>query len=944
MTEETTLVFSFVGMATQKIVVGSNTTVNVSMETDAIGLEEVVAIGYGTSKKSDLTGAVIRADLGSAETMPNISIAQALQGSVPGLNVGATNRAGASPSITIRGRNTFSGTTAPLIVLDGVIYNGNMADLNPADIESIDILKDASSKAIYGSQAANGVMLITSKSGKTGKTQFKYSTYYSVQTPANILTPHNADEHIQKQKDAHYLSAYTEESGYTIEDPNFDIESKWTDVNTREGYALGTDVDWLDLTTQKGNIQNHNLSMSGKTGSTAYYISGSYTGQKGYIIGDEYQKLTLRANFDNEVNSWLKVGMQTFITSADYSGVTPDMRISYLMPALNTPYDENGELLEYPHTSMRNPLFNSKVDDLDKRMNLYGNFYAEVKLPFVEGLKFKTNYSSNYRTSRNYRFDSYAQNNTGSGYKNNGVGQDFTFDNMLTYNRVFAENHTVGVTALYGHQKRWGDGTNASAAIFLNDDLGYNSLESGAVEKRGVSSSAYDEYAIYQLARLFYGYKSKYLFTGTVRRDGFSGFGSNKKFGIFPSGAFAWVVSKEEFVANTLPMLSNLKLRASYGKSGNRTIGRYGTLAKVGTGYTGVFGNESAYGQWISSLANDDLGWESTTGINLGLDFGIYNNRVTGFVEYYNDKTEDVLFAVNLPRLTGFNSILSNIGEIHNNGIETSVTGVIISKNDFNWSTTINFSQNNDEIVSILGLQNDADEDGKEDDLIANNLFIGEPRGVIYHYTIDGIYQLGDEIPNGYKTGNYIVRDLNEGDEDYDGYEIKSTDDRSIIGYTAPAYRWSMLNEVNYKNWNLRVFINSIQGGKNGYYGNITPSSNGAWSGGSLLTSNIVKEWDYWSPNNPDAEFQGLSSRGAVSPNKYQQRSFVRLQELSLGYKVNSSFVSKIGIRGLDFHISGKNLLTITDWIGTDPELGLGLNAGHMPLQKSFSAGVNVSF
>ena len=934
--------FSFVGMKMKEIAVGTKTSVNVVLEEETIGIEEVVAIGYGVSRKSDLTGSVVRADLKSFESQPNINIMQSLQGSVPGLNVGAINTAGGTPNLTVRGQNSLSGSSAPLIVLDGIIYNGSMADLNPDDIESVDVLKDASSKAIYGSQAANGVLLITSKSGlKAKKPEFKYSTFYSVQTPSHILHPERRDEYIQKTKDAYYKDAYLAPD-YITENPAFNLLSKWSDVGTTEGFNNGTDVDWLDLVTQTGVTNNHNISMAGSTETMSYYLSGGYTEQKGYVINDEYNRISIRANFDNKITNWLNVGFQSFITSADYSGVSPDTRIAYLLPSLNSPYDATGKLKEYPHASMRSPLYPSLIDDLDKRLNLFGNFYAKIDIPYVKGLSYKLNYSTNYRTTRQYRFDKYAQNNTGSAYKNNGLEQDNTIDNIVNYNRTFAEKHKLDFTGLYGYQKIWGDGTNASAGVFLNDALGYHSLESGDVTMRGVSSSAYDEYALYQMGRINYGYDSRYMVTATLRRDGFSGFGSNKKFGLFPSLAFAWVASNEKFVQEALPVLSNLKIRATYGKSGNRTIGRYGTLASIGAGYDYVFGSKSAYGQWINNLPNNNLGWESTTGLNLGLDFALLKGRVSGNIDYYNDKTEDILFNVNLPSITGFSSVLSNIGKIDNNGIELSINTINIKTNNFEWNTTFNFAKNKNKIVSILGMDKNAD--GKEDDLIGNSLFIGKARGAIYNYTIDGLFQIADtDIPVGYRPGNYKIKDISGIDGVPDG-KIDPTYDRSIIGYAEPAYRFSIQNDLTYKNWSLMFFINSIQGGKNGYYGNITPSSDGAWEGGSLLGSNVVREWDYWTPGNPNAFFQGISNNGAINPAKYQQRSFIRLQDVTLTYKLDGALTKRIGLKGLDLNLSGKNLMTFTKWKGTDPELGLGMNAGHLPLQKSYSMGLNVTF
>ena len=934
------LIFSYVGMERQEIPVVGKSTINVTMVEASIGLDTVsVAIGYGTMKKSDLTGSVVKADLESFREQPNTNIMQSLQGSVPGLNVGMSTTAGSTPSLSIRGLNSLSGSTDPLIVLDGTIYHGNISDINPDDIESIDVLKDASSTAIYGSQAANGVLIITSKRGqKAGKPVLNYSAYYTTQQPSNMLTPLNRDEYIQKVKDASWQQSRLAPD-YTTPNPDYKLAFIYQTV--ADGYVAGTNTNWLDLISQDSYIQNQNISVSGNNGGSNYYISTSFADQAGYIINDKYKRWTVRINLENKVNNWLTIGTQAFSAFDNYSGASPDIRGAYLLSPLVSPYESDGKTLNlYPQGPVDNPLMSSEQDDLDKRLNLFGNFYGIVKLPFIKGLTYRVNYSNDYRVSRHFNFDKYAQNLQGSGYKNYATDYDWTIDNILNYETSFNDVHNLNATLVYGREKRQCEGTNSSSAIFTNMALGYNGLGNGNIDQQTVSTTAYEENSLYSMARLQYDFKHKYFLTSTIRRDGFSGFGANKKIGYFPSVAVAWTASEERFVKNNLPIFNFLKFRASYGESGNRTVGRYGTLARMSSEYVYVYGNGGSpvIGQTISSMQNSNLGWETTEGLNLGIDFGILSQRIRGSVDYYSTNTRDILYDIQIPTITGFSTITTNIGKVHNWGIEALVTSTNIKTQNFQWESTIDFSLNRNEVVSILGLDNN--HDGKEDDLISSGLFIGKSRGAIYSYNVLGLYQLGDaNIMAGYYPGTYKMEDLNG-----DG-TISAAMDRKILGYSLPSYRFSLLNSFKYKNWTLRAFINSIQGGKHYYYGNNTPQSEGAWiSGDNIANWNIVKEWNYWTPENPNAEYRRLDKPGAIDPAIYRQRNFIRLQDVSLSYDFKKNFLNKLNFKTLKVYASGKNLYTWTKWKGLDPETGIGIAPGGYPVLRSYTFGVNLLF
>lgn len=936
------LMISYIGYSTQTVKVQGKSELKILLEDNSIGLNEVVVVGYGSMQKKDLTGAVVSANIDAFKESPNVSLMQSLQGSVPGLNVGQVNEAGQEPSFTIRGQNTFnSGNTAPLLVVDGIIYQGSINDLNPLDIKSVDILKDASSASIYGSRAANGVILITTLSGeaKSAKPTITFSTSYSTMSPTNVLQPLNREQWLQRVKDAVWNKAYTEESGYLEANPNFDIESVWVANEIKEGYANGTDFNWWDAATQTGHVVNNFVSISGKNQGSTYYMSLGMTDQLGYIQNDAYKRYTGKINLENVVTKWLKIGVQSNVSFGNYDGMTPSMGDIMRMSPVTVPTAEDGTLLKLPMgQNVPNPFQPTEIDDLNRRMSLFGNLYADVDIPFIKGLSYRLNYSHNYRTAKRYQTDPNASNYQGSASKYNESEYDWTWDNILTYDRTFAKDHKLQVTLVAGREENSFESTNASNTVFSNLDLGYNKLSVGS--NPAVSSTAWDETSLYYMGRIHYGYKRKYLGTFTIRRDGFSGFSEENKFGVFPSGAVAWVISEENFMKKKPLGIEYLKLRFSYGETGNRTAGRYATLAKVSAaasdGY--IYGDNGTVtvGQYVTSIANNDLKWETTLGANLGLDFSFLKNRINGSVEVYNSNTSNILYQRNLPYASGFTSVTSNVGKINNKGVEFTLNTLNIDMKDFTWDMTCNFSLNRNKVLSIVGAWNDKDGDGIEDDQISDALFINEPLNVIYGYKITGLYQIGDEnIPAGYRPGQYIVEKITDGD-------VVTAEDRQIIGYKDPSYRFSIANTFKYKNFSLFVFLNSIQGGKNRYMAQNDPGS--SWGYNDASTNSNAVAWDYWSPSNPDARYSQLYYGTPNSPYRIQSRSFVRLQNVSLSYQFDKKLLEKVGIQSLKLYISGQNLFTWTNWEGWDPETGQGLIMNGSPVLRSFTAGLDISF
>lgn len=945
---------SYIGYITKEMTVGDKKKLDVQLIEDAQNLDEVVVVGYGTAKKSDLAGSVVRADLGALQESPNISLGSALRGTVPGLNVGAVTEAGKDPDMSIRGRTSISGSNSPLIVLDGIIFRGNMVDINMNDVESIDILKDASAAAIYGSEASNGVILITSKTGKVmSKPTIEYSGSFSMQQASNKdMLPEGRDGFLRKIADR-YLNESRTGNDMLQMNPAWDVSKHLMDRNALDGYNNGTDTDWWGmLTNRTPYIQNHNVSVRGKSELSSYFFSMGYTDQNNLIINDTYQRYNVRVNMDTKITNWLKVGIQSFFTASDYSGKSPDLGTVVGLPPIVSATDEKSEYVRNPYKDNLNPMLTIQQDDVNKRYNLFGNFYADVDFPFLKGLNYRMNFSQNLIENKIYNFNEWGANFTGSGSKENNSQYNWTVDNILSYKNTFGK-HAINATFVYGIEERQYEMTKAGATNFSNDILGYNKLDAGQADLQTAKSGAWSESSLYMMLRAIYTFNDKYIFTGTVRRDGFSGFGKNHKFGVFPSAALAWRISEEDFFKNNVNWMENLKLRLSYGQNGNRTVGRYQTLAQMGAGVgavsidnstinAGYLFGDGASGeqmQWIKSLANADLKWETTNTFNIGLDFSALGSRVFGNVEYYVAQTNNLLFDINIPQMNGLDKIPSNIGKMRNNGIELSITGVAIETKDFSWDVTFNFSRNRNKVVSILGI--DANGDGKEDDLVSDKIFMNHPYGVRYDYNIIGMWQLADKqngsIPAGFDYGTYKIEDINN-----DG-KYTADQDRKILGYEDPAYRFSIQNAFRYKDWEFKFMINSVQGGKNYYYGQ--PGEKLA-NPDNIYQNNLFN-FDYWTPDNPNARYRQLgyyTQAIGYGFSPYVQRSFVRLQDVTLSYNVPATFLNKFKVNRLKLYVTGNNLLTITDWDGWDPETGTGLDTGKYPVMRSYSIGLNLEF
>ena len=932
------LVFSNVGFTLKEATVGDGNTINIQLSTVTQSFDEVVVVGYGTRRKKDLTGSVASVNLEAQQNAPNTNLGQYLQGTVPGLNVGLSTYAGGTPPISIRGQNTLSGNQNVLIILDGIQYTGSLSSINPDDIASIDVLKDASSTAVYGAQAANGVLLITTRKGRAGtKPRIAFSSSYSTQRPTVDMRPMNREEYLKNIADAWYNEAYLAPD-YTQPNPNFNVANRVDATMKVNGQILPNDFNWYDAATNTGQIFENNLSISGGNDRTTYLISGGLVDQKGFVINDIFKRKAIRANIETKALDWWKVGLISSGSFVNQDGAEPSLNSILRWSPLQTPYDANGKVIPFPTNTLEpNPFTTYYVDDYERHNYLFANVYSDIDFPFLKGLNYRMNFGNNYRSDQKFFSSIYGANQTGEASKGYADYYDYTFDNILTYTNTFGK-HNISATVLYGAIERKYNSTYTRATGFDRLSLSYNNLSLGTTITD--TSDAWRERLNYQMARVNYKFNDKYLLTATLRRDGFSGFAENFKSAYFPTVAAGWIISSEDFMKDA-SFINYLKLRVGYGISGNQTP-RFLSIARVTVSPSYIYGDGSptAVGQQVSGLGNPDLKWERTRGFNAGIDFTLLDNRLSGNIDAYFNKTTDLLYSINIPEITGFTSIQTNVGELRNSGIEASITYKVIDKKDFHWSATANLWANRNKIVTITG--QDLNKDGKEDDLISSGLFIGKSRNAIYHYQTDGIYQIGDTRIAGFPVGSVRLVDQNKDND------ITPDKDRVFLGRKEPAYQISLFNSFSYKDLSLSIFFNAIQGGKDGYLGNNNPSY---FRDDNAIRNNFPARTNFWSPVNPSGKYpRNISgSRAKIEPEMYQKRSFIRLQDVSLSYNLNK-FVKKAKFQALNVFVSGKNLVTWTDWEGWDPEAldlnnnPMGLITAGRPVMRAFTVGVNITY
>ena len=916
------LVFSFVGYTSEQVETGTQSVINLSLYPDISTLSEVVVVGYGTSEKKDLTGAVAKVNIEDTRLQPNANAAQILRGTTAGVQVTDNGRPGSNGTITIRGINSISASNAPLIVLDGVIYaGGSLSDINPGDIESIAILKDASSTAIYGSLAANGVIEVTTKKGQQGKPKITFNTYIGVSDFALIPDYLNAEEYLARRADAEAA-----EGGPLPFSP--------TEL---ENIEAGRSIEPFEEIKQDAPISNYELSVSGKNEAISYFFSGSYINVKSPVKGDNFERYSGRLNLSTQITDWLKAGINSGYSSRDNSGVRANLsRTAWLSPYASLYLEDGVSLRPLPQDAglVNNPLLGPLLTDrLFVTNTLFTNAFVDIYV--WDGLSYKLNAGYTRTDVKDFLYDrSYEPiNRLGGGYKDVQELQNVTLENIVNYNKTFAEKHQVDVTLLYGIYEFQQQGSRLSSENIFNDALGYNALEIG--ENFQVNSSARENQQTSEMARLGYSYDGKYFLTVSLRRDGFSAFGEGNKYGTFPAAAISWNVSEEDFLANA-DFLDFLKFRASWGRNGNRGVAEYASLSEVEQNFY-VFGDNApaVTGLFTSSFANPELSWETTESINIGLDFELFSNRISSSINYYHSNTFDLLLAQTIPNTNGFETFFRNVGETRNWGLEIDLGTTNIKRENFTWDTNIAFSFNRNEIVALTG--RDVDGDGVEDNDIASGWFIGEPLGANFDYVFDGIFQEGDDLSSipGAEVGDIRFRDISGPEGVPDG--IITPDDRTIVNNNQPDFIMGITNIFNYKNFSFSSTFNIRQGGF---------SANRAISPGANFfdVANFI-DAPYWTPENPINSAPRINYRNPLDYGFYADRSFVRLQDVSIAYNFPQELLERVNISGLQIYASGKNLITWTDWPGWDPEFGSGgVNPGNNgPILRTYTIGLNVS-
>ena len=925
-----TLVVSMMGYRTEEVAAAPGQSVQVTLSEDTEQLDEVVVIGYGTAKRKDYTGSVtsVRLENSPVALAVNSNALESLKGNVAGLDIGATNSAGGQPSVQVRGQKSISGASAPLIVLDGLIFMGGLNDINPADIATIDILKDASSAATYGSRSANGVLVITTKKGTTRKPTISFNASCAAATWANKPRMKSGQD---------YVDAIMARNNLT--------DLSWMSEQEYYNYQNGLTTDWLAYSTRIGVKQDYQASVSGAGEKVNYYLSVSRSDSKGIVKGDDFTRFNLLGKINTDITSWLNVSMDAAFTRQDYSGIEANILTAYYLSPYGAPYRAGTTLLEkYPVTSsdgFQNPLWQTDKtlrEQTDVRENYRLQSSALVRCPWVDGLTLRLNYSytDTQKKTSDFRHEGYSIQEgryddesryssatlarllaSATGTRKNEVTRSRLFDAILNYSHAFGR-HDIDATIVATRDRSTYDAESMTGTNYSgngNTILGIHGLSKAEVH--GVWEDGVETANIGYLGRVLYNYDGRYSFTGSVRRDGASVFGAHRRWGNFWSLGLAWTPSKEAFWGPGLKrVLTDFKVKASGGVNGNQTLAAFSTLSKVVSGQSGGIRYEFdtsdiQYGIVISSMGNADLGWEATTAYNTGFESSWFEGRVDWDVDAYYSQTRDQIFTRTIPMMTGFESVKSTMGQVDNVGIESTVRSENVRTADFQWHSALTFWLNRNKLVHLYG--EDLDGDGREDDDISNNLFIGKGLGVIYGYVQTGIVQASDN--------------------DYIG---------AILGYSSPNFRLNLSNTLSYKQFELYMMWAGIFGGAHRYMrsnANAFRVSNVT----GYATANLI-DIPWWTAEKPSEVYPAATFSTDGRYLALQDRTFVRLQDVTLSYTLRRSMLERFNLINLKVFLSGKNLLTFTRWVGDDPETGSSVLSSTLPVARSVTAGINISF
>ncbi|MDO7851306.1 TonB-dependent receptor [Hymenobacter sp. CA1UV-4] len=903
-----TLVISSIGYEKKEVAIGASGSVNARLTTEAQALNEVQVVGYGTQKKSQVTGAISSVDEQALRDVPVANVGQALQGRAAGITISSNGTSpGQAPTIRIRGNRSLSGSNDPLLVVDGVPYDGSLNDLNPDDLTSVEVLKDASSTAIYGARGANGVILITTRRGKAGAARATYSGYYGMKQAYGKFDIQNGQQYYNYK-----LEAYRAASATGTYDPN---SATFLTTDERANYAAGNTTDYQSLLLQKGHIQNHSLGVSGGTDQTQYSASLGYYDETGIVPVQRFERYSVRGTLDQKIGGRVKVGVNSLNTFTDEK----DPNVNVLNQIITTSplasaYGPDGQLVLYPNgdNAGSNPLtLYVKDAHLDRRRRLrsFNSLYGQVNI--LKGLDYRLNVGLDGRTQADDSFYGSITPQQGGGVNSAASGSSIAYnllaENILTYNRTIAEKHDLNVTALYSRQTFHNDGfsgavQNTLANYQLNTNLGAGTPTGVNNTNRQPIDWALESY----MARINYSFDNRYSLTLTTRIDGSSRLAPGNKYKQFPSAAVAWNIANENFLKGQ-PWLSVLKLRASLGRVGSTAINPYQTqgllLTGIGQGAYN-YGSTGAVGVVPGNIPNPNLGWEYTTTANAGLDFGFFDNRLTGSVEVYQQRTSDLLLPDALPTASGYGSFVRNAGQTQNRGVEISLTTANVrsaNPGGFEWSTDWNFTVNRERVLD-LNLYN---ADGTVRDDIGNQRFIGQPLYVIYDYRKLGIWQTSEaDLARKYgsKPGQIHVEDVNN-----DG-KIDAND-RVVVGSRQPKFEAGLTNRFRFKGFDMAIVALTRVGATV-----VDPYSFGP----SYYATNTGRRnqlnFDYWTPTNPTNEYPQPDQ--STRPNEwptygstlgYHSGTFIKVRSIDLGYTIPAAWAKSAFMSSARIYVQVQN-------------------------------------
>ena len=911
--EDAVLVVSYTGYATLEVAVDGQSAMTINLEADIAALDEIVVTGYGVQKKRVVTGAIATLDDEKISSIPVPSGVQAMQGQVAGVDIVQTGgRPGANPTIRIRGRRSITASNDPLFVIDGIPQTSGTSainDVNPQDIQSMEILKDAAATAIYGSRGANGVVIITTKRGSAGRTVVAYDGYYGVTSALRTVDMMNGPEFADLKRE-------TRRDGWDGQIPSDD--EVFTDPIEPISLANGVSTDYVDLVLDDGWQTNHQLSLRGGNEKTQFNIALGYFDEQGIISNMDFRRLSGRVNVDHKISDVFKAGVSFLATnSVQNYGSNATMAEALANNPLGVPFDEDGNVKLLPtndgiRTNPLSELVENAVVDERVVNRIFVPFYLEANI--VKGLKYTVNFGPDIRLSKRGLFVGRNTNRNRGGISNAAIRNiteiGYTLENILNYNTTFGGKHNLGITALQSIQSLQFERHQSEVSnLPYESQLFYNI---GTAEVKGNLSSRLEEWTLASfMGRVTYDFDNKYLFSATLRADGSSRLADGNKWAYFPGVSLGWRILEEPFMQG-VSFLDELKLRVSYGAVGNTSIDPYQTAGALSrTVY--AWDESPAFGFGLNQIPNSALGWEISSTTNLGVDFSMLNGRFNGAIEVYRTNTTDLLLARNLPFTSGYNSVLQNIGSTQSDGIEFSLGAVLFDNPDgFQWSVDFNISSYNEKIEE-LALK---DENGNSIDDIGNRWFIGQPIRVFFDYEKIGIYQT-NEVDLARTAENKVPGEIKLKDQDGDG--IITADDRVILGTDVPDFLGGITNRFSYKGFDLSFFFFFRQGGMIGSAFHTSGSFNGLFGRYNNL------DVDYWTPNNP--------TNDSPRPNQNQERprnnstlgyfdgSFVKLRNASLSYTFPSELTSKLKMSRLKIYVSGQNLLVFSPYETFDPEV-----------------------